>query len=154
MGGERAFKINTKKARAAAAKAECVEELGAFFACMMVSSTGVCACFERRRVGRLGRKGADKRPGGRHPFSNPTPCFSQANKFDADGSCASQRKALDRCVASAVSERKGGGGRGFYFSSSVSHLLPPHTPHNQASRTRTRSTINYHLQRLSRALRR
>lgn len=40
MGTERAFKINTKKARSAAAKAECVEELGLFFACMMVSGIG------------------------------------------------------------------------------------------------------------------
>jgi hypothetical protein len=59
----RPFKVNTKKARSAAAKAECADELGAFFACMMVRETGVgvvgvgCGARARRR-----RRRADPRP--------------------------------------------------------------------------------------------
>jgi hypothetical protein len=36
MTTDRPFRVNTKKARSAAAKAECAEELGALFSCMMV----------------------------------------------------------------------------------------------------------------------
>ena len=36
MTSERPFRVITKKARSAAAKAECAEELGALFSCMMV----------------------------------------------------------------------------------------------------------------------
>ena len=36
MTTDRPFRVNTKKARSAAAKAECAEELAALFSCMMV----------------------------------------------------------------------------------------------------------------------
>jgi len=40
MTTDRPFRVNTKKARSAAAKAECAEELGALFSCMMVRKGG------------------------------------------------------------------------------------------------------------------
>ena len=40
MTTDRPFRVNTKKARSAAAKAECAEELGALFSCMMVREAG------------------------------------------------------------------------------------------------------------------
>lgn len=40
MTTDRPFRVNTKKARSAAAKAECAEELGALFSCMMVNKKG------------------------------------------------------------------------------------------------------------------
>ena len=40
MPTDRPFRVNTKKVRSAAAKAECAEELGALFSCMMVRRGG------------------------------------------------------------------------------------------------------------------
>ena len=168
MGGERAFKVNTKKARAAAAKAECFVELSAFFACMMVSERGegkgreacdraggVCVCVWRRRFL------SDPARPSRQPCPSLLFPRSQANKYDAEGACVTARKALDRCVSTAVREGggEGGGGAGqgcgrVAALAPVCLLTPPLTLFPQASRTRTRTTINYHLQRLSRALRR
>lgn len=54
MTTDRPFRVNTKKARSAAAKAECAEELGALFSCMMVrreeeEKIGILPFFGRRR---------------------------------------------------------------------------------------------------------
>ena len=76
MGGERAFKVNTKKARAAAAKAECFVELSAFFACMMVSERGEGkgreACNRAGGGGGVVEAAIPVRP---DPAANPAPLF-------------------------------------------------------------------------------
>ena len=131
---DRPLKVNPKKGPGGGQLA-CADELAAFLACMMVRV---------RRGRRAGRRvpaaasidGGEQR-GANHPLithssprhsfprpSSPLSLPSQTSRMDAEGACAAPRRALDACAAAA------------------------------ASRTKVRSTINYHLQRLSRALRR
>lgn len=113
MTTDRPFRVNTKKARSAAAKAECAEELGALFSCMMVRerrrgrekwefSLWPSAAAERRSKVRSRPPAFALTNSSLSSAHSPT-LSSQANKYDVDVACAGHRRALDACVAAAVS---------------------------------------------------
>ena len=124
---DRPLKVNPKKGPGGGQLA-CADELAAFLACMMVRGVHIGRSASECRFDE--NRGATlSTPAVSSSFSLISPLLltsheTKTSRMDAEGACAAPRKALDACAAAA------------------------------ASRTKGRSTINYHLQRLSRALRR
>jgi hypothetical protein len=150
MGKSLPLKVNPKRLEKSK-QGECMEELQAFFTCMTASPASIHGQHNGQMCGYL--------------WPCLAPCLRTADMYktssqragaDFDEKCVAQRAALSECASLAV---------GVYAmmcaTMAMNHPLNCTLPHShclmlfvviQAKKPNVRSTINHHLQRLSRAL--